>query len=142
MEIAEKIKDMLLPELEAIKKESQFIHKRLDSMESVLLDQSRRIDETNRRIDETNKRIDETNKRIDDTNKKIDKIHDDLLSKIDETNNKIDYIHRDLIARNDKLNARMDKIAFSMVRQTEYSKLEEKIEKLQAELIELKSKVA
>ena len=51
MDVAQTIKDILLPELEAIKQESVFINKRLDSIENTLLDQSRRIDETNKRID-------------------------------------------------------------------------------------------
>jgi uncharacterized coiled-coil DUF342 family protein len=146
MDVAQTIKDILLPELEAIKQESVFINKRLDSIENTLLDQSRRIDETNKRIDsihselsnkidETNKRIDETNKRIDETNKRIDDIHIEL-------SNKIDKAHNDLIIRNDKINARIDKLAYNMVRQTEYNKLEIKIEKLQTQLTELKTKVA
>ena len=77
---------------------------------------------------------------------KIDKVRSELSSKIDEVrselSSKIDRVHNDLIIRNDNTNARIDKLAYNMVRQTEYNKLEIKIEKLQAELSELKAKVA
>lgn len=80
MEIKETIinalKELILPELENLKKDAtetrvslQGISKRLDDINIHLADQSRRIDavreELGNRIDETNNRIDETNKRID-----------------------------------------------------------------------------
>ena len=70
------LQEMIVPELNSIKKENAeiktslvLINKRLDDMNSHLVDQSRRIDETNKRIDavrtELTGRINETNKGIE-----------------------------------------------------------------------------
>ena len=74
--IATAIKKLILPELEAIKGNQEkmdirldAIEKRISDMNGHLIDQSRRIDETNKKIDELRTeltgRIDETNKQVD-----------------------------------------------------------------------------
>ncbi|MFH1859480.1 MAG: hypothetical protein ABH870_00455 [bacterium] len=112
MQVAEKIKkmiqDLILPELETIKGENAEIktilgvtNKRIDDINTHLIDQSRRIDETNKRIDDSRVelrkeisdlrielkdeifkntlRIDETNKLIDDTNKRMDRLYEVIV---------------------------------------------------------------
>ena len=93
-------KELILPEIEAIRKDNQEIkarleltNKRIDDINLQLADQSRRIDalrdELNKRIDETNKRIDEETKSI---NQRIDGVRDELNKRIDETNRRIDQL--------------------------------------------------
>ncbi len=90
------IKELMLPEIEAIRKDNQEIkarleltNKRIDDINIHLADQSRRIDETNNKIDAVR---DELLQKIDITNKKIDAVRDELLQKIDETNRRIDQV--------------------------------------------------
>ncbi|MFN3594102.1 MAG: coiled-coil domain-containing protein [Thiobacillaceae bacterium] len=119
------IQDWIVPELDKIRLENaeirstlQLTNKRLDDIQAQLIDQSRRIDETNQRIDKVHDdllaRIDKVHDdllaRIDETNRRIDKVHDDLLARIDETNRRIDKVHDDLLARIDETNRRIDKV--------------------------------
>ena len=97
------IKHFILPELKEIKDNQakmsirlDAVEKRLSDINGHLVDQSRRIDETNNRIDEVRTeltgRIDETNKRIDEINNRIDEVRTELTGRIDATNNRIDQL--------------------------------------------------
>ena len=77
------LKELIVPELQVMKQAQAELkttlgltNKRLDDINSHLIDQSRRIDETNKRIDS---------------------IHADLITRIDKVN-------MDLIMRNDETN--------------------------------------
>lgn len=122
MEMIEKVKkviqDIILSELEEIKGENQqiktileFTNKRLDDINAHLIDQSRRIDETNKKI---NKGMDELNKRIDD-------LRVELGSEIAKNNMRIDRLYE------------------VIVRREEYEKVEIKIQKLEQEVIRIKT---
>ena len=76
-----------------IKTSLGLINKRLDDMNSHLVDQSRRIDETNKRIDvvrtELTGKIENVRAELTD---KIDEVRTDLTGRIDATNNRIDQL--------------------------------------------------
>jgi len=72
------IKELMLPEIEAIRKDNQEIKARLEL--------------TNKRIDDINIHLADQSRRIDETNNKIDAVRDELLQKIDETNKTIDQV--------------------------------------------------
>jgi len=148
-EVARKIfKEMVLPELEQIRRDYgeiksilEVTNRRLDDMNAQLADQSRRIDETNKRIDETNQRIDETNKRIDKTNDRIDSIHRDLIRRIDETRvelkGEIVSTRAELKGEIGRLNQRVDEVIFSIgrlyeviVRREEHEDLKDQVKKV------------
>jgi len=101
------IKNFVLPELKEIKDNQakmsirlDAVEKRLSDINGHLIDQSRRIDETNKRIDtvreELGQRIDETNNRIDNVRTelsgKIEEVRTELTGRIDATNNRIDQL--------------------------------------------------
>ncbi len=81
------IQDWVIPELDKLHLENAEIrttlgltNKRLDDIQQQLIDQSRRIDETNKRID---------------------KVHDDLLARIDETNKRLDRLYEVIVRRDE-----------------------------------------
>ncbi len=156
MDVAEKakkiIQDIVLPELGEIKAENREIktileltNKRLDDISAHLVDQSRRIDETNGKMDKIHMsliaRIDETNARIDEMNGKMNEMHISLIARIDETNNKMDKIHMSLIMRIDETNNRINKLYEVIVRRDEQEKLEIKIMKIEQDIAEMKEKI-
>jgi len=90
------IRDFILPELKEIKDNQakmsirlDAVEKRLSDINGHLIDQSRRIDETNKRIDVVREGLEQ---RIDETNKRIDVVREGLEQKIDATNNRIDQL--------------------------------------------------
>ena len=94
------IKDFILPELKEIKDNQAKMNIRLDAVEKRLsdinghlVDQSRRIDETNNRIDEVRTeltgKIENVRAELTD---KIDEVRTDLTGRIDATNNRIDQL--------------------------------------------------
>ena len=164
MELLQQIKDFLIPELEAIRQEQSAVRERLNAIDLHLVDQSRRIDETNQRIDRvhddlvgridkvhadllaridatnqridaTNQRIDESNKRIDETNQRVDKIHADLLARIDR-------VHGDLILRFDENHRRMDRLYEVSVRREEHASMERRVANLEQAVEELQRRLA
>ena len=72
------IKELMLPEIEAIRRDNQEIKARLEL--------------TNKRVDDINIHLADQSRRIDETNKKIDAVRDELLQKIDITNRRIDQV--------------------------------------------------
>ena len=94
------IKDFILPELKEIKDNQakmgirlDAVEKRLSDINGHLVDQSRRIDETNKRIDnvraELTDKIDEVRTELTD---KINEVRTELTGRIDATNNRIDQL--------------------------------------------------
>ena len=94
------IKDFILPELKEIKDNQakmsirlDAVEKRLSDINGHLVDQRRRIDETNNRIDEVRTeltgKIDNVRTELTD---KIDEVRTDLTGRIDATNNRIDQL--------------------------------------------------
>jgi len=72
------IKELMLPKIEAIRRDNQEIKARLEL--------------TNKRVDDINIHLADQSRRIDETNKKIDAVRDELLQKIDITNRRIDQV--------------------------------------------------
>lgn len=126
--VVEALKEMIVPEIKELKQEQiiiktsiEAINKRLGDTNAHLIEQSRRIDETNKKIDTIHTDL---LRRIDETNKRIDGIHGDLLNRIDETNKRIETTHSDLLNRIDNVNIRIDKLTFEVARiATELQKL-------------------
>ena len=86
-----------------IKATLEATNKRLDDINLHLVDQSRRIDETNKKIDEV--RIELTG-RIDETNKKIDAVRTELTGRIED-------VRTDLTGRIDETRAELKKLVLS-----------------------------
>jgi len=125
MEIMESIraaiKELILPDLDRIREESKEIkailnitNKRLDDGNLHLVDQSRRIDETNRRIDALQEAL----------TGRIDAVREDLTGRIDETNRRLDRLYE------------------VIVRREEHVSLTERVIHLERDLAEIKQKLA
>ena len=126
------IKEMILPEFDALKAEVRGNHdalvitnKRLDDMNARMVEMSRRIDKLNEKIDKVNS----------DLNSKIDKINSDLVARIDKVNS-------DLVARIDDINRRIDSLYEVVVRRDEHEKLDAKVANLERDVAEIKHKLA
>ena len=94
------LKELILPELEDIRKESHELHSQMELT-------NKRLDDINRHLADQSRRIDETNKRIDDTNKRIDDVRAELTSRIDD-------VRAEFTARFDGLNTRVDQLTFQV----------------------------
>jgi hypothetical protein len=128
MEIVDAIKralqDLIVPELEVIKADNRELkstlvltNKRLDDRTAHLVDQSRRIDEIAKKLDEINKRCDGTNDRIDHLRVEL----------------------RDELA---KTNQRIDRLYEVIVRRDEHHQLALRVQKLEQDVAEMRSKLA
>ena len=129
------IKELILPDLDRIREEGKEIkailvltNKRLDDGNLHLVDQSRRIDETNKRIDALREAL---TGRLDETNKRIDAVREDLTGRIDETN-------RFII----ETNLRLDRLYEVVVRREEHVSLTERVIHIERDLAEIKQKLA
>lgn len=102
MEVAETLKkiiqEIVVPELNHLKTENAEIkaalhitNKRLDDINAILIDHSRRIDETNKRIDE---------------------LRADLIERIDRLNSRVDRLYEVIVRRDEheKLEFRVMKL--------------------------------
>ncbi|MBU4426081.1 MAG: hypothetical protein KKB35_05030 [Proteobacteria bacterium] len=125
-------------------------NKRLDDVNTHLVDQSRRIDEVNKRIDEVRA---EFTKRFNDTDKRIDDIRAEFTKRFDETNKRnddiraeltlrFDEIHSDLINRLDANNARIDRFFETAVTKYEHGKMEERVTRLERDIDVLRRQLA
>jgi predicted nuclease with TOPRIM domain len=122
------VQELIVPELDHIRRDQAemkaqltAVHKRLDDVNAHLVDQSRRIDETNKRVDA---------------------IREDLGQRIEETNKRIDAVRQDLTHRIDKTHTRMDRLYEVIVRREEHEKLEQRLRSLERDVAELKRRVA
>ncbi|MCG2777323.1 MAG: hypothetical protein L6406_16760 [Desulfobacterales bacterium] len=133
------LQEVVVPDLGKIKDENSKIlaildltNKRLDDVNTHLVDQSRRIDEVNKRIDEVRA---EFTKRFNDTDKRIDDIRAELTLRFDE-------IHSDLINRLDANNARIDRFFETAVTKYEHGKMEERVTRLERDIDVLRRQLA
>ena len=133
------LQEVVVPDLGKIKDENSKIlaildltNKRLDDVNTHLVDQSRRIDEVNKRIDDIRA---EFTKRFDETNKRIDDIRAELTLRFDE-------IHSDLINRLDANNARIDRFFETAVTKYEHGKMEERVTRLERDIDVLRRQLA
>ena len=83
------IKNFILPELKEIKDNQAKMSIRLDAVEKRLSDINGHLVDQSRRIDETNKRIDEVRTELSE---RIDEVRTELTARIDATNNRIDQL--------------------------------------------------
>jgi len=122
--ISSAIKEMILPELSAIKNENKEIKTILEM---------------------TNKRLDDVNLHLADQSRRIDEARDFLIARIDEVNSsliaRIDEVNSSLIARIDETNNRINRLYEVIVKKEEHDKLEWRIMKLEDELSSLKEKI-
>ena len=140
------IQEWIVPELDKIRLENaeirtaiQLTNKRLDDIQAQLIDQSRRIDETNRRIDRVH---DDLLARIDETNKRIDQVHGDLLARIDETNKRVDRVREELFGQISETNRRLDRLYEVIVRREEHASLHATVQSLEQRVHALELKLA
>jgi len=148
------LKELIVPELQVMKQAQAELkttlgltNKRLDDINSHLIDQSRRIDETNKRIDSIHAdlitRIDKVNA---DLVTRIDKVNADLIARIDKVNTdlvtRIDKVNMDLIMRNDETNRGLARLYEVIVRREEHQFLAERVARLEQSLEELKRRQA
>jgi len=83
------IKNFILPELKEIKDNQAKMSIKLDAVEKRLSDINGHLVDQSRRIDETNKRIDEVRTELSE---RIDEVRTELTGRIDATNNRIDQL--------------------------------------------------
>ena len=83
------IKNFILPELKEIKDNQTKMSIRLDAVEKRLSDINGHLVDQSRRIDETNNRIDEVRTELTG---KIDEVRTELTGRIDATSNRIDQL--------------------------------------------------
>ena len=126
------IKEWIVPELEKIHLENaelrskmDMTNKRLDDMFQVLVDQSRRIDDTNKRIDQVRTEL----------TGRIDMVRTDLTERIDmvrtELTERIDQVRTDLALRMDETNKRIDGLQQVIVGRTEHAVLRQQVQTLE-----------
>ena len=97
---------------------------------------------TNKRLDDIQAQLIEQSRRIDDTNKRIDALHADLLHRIEETNKRIDAVHADLLARLDATNQRLDRLYEVIVRRDEHQRLVMEVADLRRRIENLELRLA
>ncbi|MDD2903451.1 MAG: hypothetical protein PHU44_13560 [Syntrophales bacterium] len=151
------IKEMVLPELAVLRQEQAEIkasvmltNKRLDDVNTHLVDQSRRIDavreELGGRIDaireELGGRLDTLSVRLDDTNKRMDGLQANLVAGFDKNNERMDRLHNDLIARNDETNRAISRLYEVIVRREELQEMAHRLRLLEEKMAELEKRVA
>jgi len=88
-EVVTAIKNFILLELKEIKDNQTKMSIRLDAVEKRLSDINGHLVDQSRRIDETNNRIDEIRNELTG---KIDEVRNELTGRIDATNNRIDQL--------------------------------------------------
>jgi DNA anti-recombination protein RmuC len=136
MEIAETVKkilqEVIVPELGKIKDENSKIlavlevtNKRLDDINVHLVDQSRRIDETNQRVDEVRSEL----------SARIDEVRSELTKRIED-------IHSDLISRLDGNNARIDRFFLTAATKEEHARVDGRLAQLEREMDHLRQRLA
>src|SRR5947207_7811104 len=114
--LIEVLKDLVLPELDALKGQVGKLEVCLTAVEQRLEDFSSRLQEIDLHLVDQSRRIDETNRRIDQLNTdltgRIDKVNTDLTGRIDKVNadltGRIDKVNADLTARIDQQTLRID----------------------------------
>ena len=131
----EQVKGFLLPELEKINSEQQHIRERLTSMEQHLVDQSRRIDETNHRIDALRE---EMVGELRQTNNRVDALREEMVGELRQTNHRIDETNH----RIDETNDRLNRLYEVVVRRDEHNGLENRMVYLEQEVQGLKLRLA
>lgn len=115
------IQDCVLPEFDKLRLENaeiratlQLTNKRLDDIQQQLVDQSRRIDETNDRVD---------------------KVNADLIGRIGQ-------VHAGLLSNIQRNNMRLDRLYEAIVRREEHNALENRVARLEGLVEELRQRVA
>lgn len=100
--ITEALKDLVLPELDELKSELKRQGVRLDAVE-------RRLDDFTSRFQGIDQHLIDQSRRIDETNQRMDQLRTDLTARIDQLNTdltaRIDKVYAELIVRTDKVNA-------------------------------------
>ncbi|MGC8916643.1 MAG: hypothetical protein ACP5NF_06650 [Thermoanaerobaculum sp.] len=126
--IRELFQQLIVPELDGIRRQIaqlqvavKLTNKRLDDMNAHLVDQSRRIDETNTRMDD---------------------LRQELTAQMAETNKRVDDLREELTARIDGANARIDTLTVAVVRREDQERLERRQADLEKDVQSLKQKVA
>jgi hypothetical protein len=115
------LKELIVPELQVMKQAQA-------EMKAIL-------GLTNKRLDDINSHLIDQSRRIDETNKRIDSIHADLITRIDKVN-------MDLIMRNDETNRGLARLYEVIVRREEHQFLAERVARLEQSVEEMKRRQA
>ena len=126
------LKELIVPELQVMKQAQA-------EMKAIL-------GLTNKRLDDINSHLIDQSRRIDETNKRIDSIHADLIMRIDKVNadliTRIDKVNMDLIMRNDETNRGLARLYEVIVRREEHQFLAERVARLEQSVEEMKRRQA
>jgi len=79
------IKELILPELETMRRDNEELKVRLEL--------------TNKRLDDINLHLADQSRRIDEMNKRIDSVRDELLRIITEINKRLDRLYEVIVRR-------------------------------------------
>jgi exonuclease VII large subunit len=130
------LQEMIVPDLARIKEENGKIlvlldltNKRLDDVNTHLVDQSRRIDEVRSNL---SRRIDEVRSEL---NQKIDEVRIELSRRLNN-------VHSDMVGRIDANNARIDLFFKDSASRSDQKQLEERMAKLEHEVAAMKQQIA
>ncbi len=163
MDILEKIKEFLLPELEGIKKEVSHVkelleitNKRIDSIEVQIADLSRRIDasreeltakienvreELTAKIENVREELKQDIARLD---AKVDRGKSELTTKIEDIRDElIERIENTRVELSQEIQAqsqRIDNIAMNMLPKERAERLEMRVERLERDVLDIKLK--
>jgi len=110
--LTEVLKDLVLPELDTLKGEVGKLGVRLDAVE-------KRLEDFNGRFQGMDQHLIDQSRRIDETNQRIDVMRAELIARIDKVNAdltaRIDKVNADLTARIDQQGVRIDGLTAQVV---------------------------
>ena len=119
------LKELIVPELDKIKEENREIKAILNL---------------------TNKRLDDVNTHLVDQSRRIDALREELTQRIEalreELTHRIDALRAELTHRIDKIDGRLDRLYEVVVRREEHQKLEERLTYLEHAVGEIKHQLA
>jgi chromosome segregation ATPase len=111
--IASVIKELILPEIETLRRDNEELKARLDL---------------------TNKRLDDINLHLADQSRRIDSIRDEL-------NKRINSVRDELIGMIAEINRRLDRLYEVIVRREEHEELKVRLTRLEDEVQQLKARL-
>ena len=119
------LKELIVPELDKIKEENREIKAILNL---------------------TNKRLDDVNTHLVDQSRRIDAVREELTQRIEalreELTHRIDAVREELTHRIDKIDGRLDRLYEVVVRREEHQKLEDRLTYLENAVGEIKHQLA
>lgn len=155
------LKELVLPELQALKQEQSEI-------KTALALTNERLDSLNQRLDDTNKRLDDLNAHLIDQSRRIDQIRSELTQRIEtvrrellerieavrseltesieavrsQLTERLDAVRTELTLRQDETNHSIGRLYEVIVRKDEHQSLESRVSRLEEEVAAIKKHLA